>query len=178
MSARRQRPSRHQALSRSGGFTLIELLVTLGVIALILQFVMVHIAGTVPRTRLDAESKRLLSHLDFLRSEARIQGKRYVLRLDLEHPRWCMVIPAEERLTSEQTLEETLPRALDWSSLEEGVKFSGAGNPINGIVRAHYYDIVFDENGQTADVSVFLKSTEDPKLVWTVQLRGLTGHGE
>jgi type II secretion system protein H len=163
---------------RQGGFTLIELMVVVALAGLLLQFVMVNIAGTVPKARLDAESKRLLSNLDFLRSEARIQGKRYVLQIDLDHPRWRMVIPAEDRLTSEQTIEETMPRALQWSPLDEGVKFSGAGNPIEGLTRSHIYDIVFDENGQTADVSVFLKSTDDPKLVWTVQLRGLTGHGE
>jgi Tfp pilus assembly protein FimT len=153
-------------------------MVVLAIGALILQFVMVNIAGMVPRTKLDAEAKRLLANLDFLRSEARIQGKRYILEIDLDHPRWRMVIPAEERLTSEQTLEETMPRALEWTPLEEGVKFAGAGNPINTYVRHKTYEIVFDESGQTADLSVFLKLDQDPKLVWTVQLRGLTGHGE
>lgn len=161
-----------------GGFSLIELMVVLAVIALILQFVMANLGYMVPQTRLDSEAKQLLARLDFLRSEARIQGKRYTLELDLSKARWRMVIPAEERLTSQQTLEETMPRALGWSPLEEGVKFAGAGNPINGIVRNGPYLIVFDENGQTADLSVFLKLDEDPKLIWTVQMRGLSGQGE
>jgi type II secretion system protein H len=161
-----------------GGFSLIELMVTLAVVALILQFVMANLGYMVPYTKLDAEAKKLLARLDFLRSEARIQGKRYELQLDLGKHRWRMVIPAEERLTSEQTLEDTMPRALEWSTLEEGVKFAGAGNPINGIVRGTIYIIVFDENGQTADLSVFLKLDEDPKLIWTVQMRGLSGQGE
>jgi type II secretion system protein H len=174
----RPRPSQPAPHRHADGFTLIELMVVLAIGALILQFVMVNIAGMVPRTKLDAEAKRLLANLDFLRSEARIQGKRYILEIDLDHPRWRMVIPAEERLTSEQTLEETMPRALEWTPLEEGVKFAGAGNPINTYVRHKTYEIVFDESGQTADLSVFLKLDQDPKLVWTVQLRGLTGHGE
>lgn len=174
----RPRPSEPPPDRHADGFTLIELMVVLAIGALILQFVMVNIAGMVPRTKLDSEAKRLLANLDFLRSEARIQGKRYILEIDLDHPRWRMVIPAEERLTSEQTLEETMPRALEWTPLEEGVKFAGAGNPINTYVRHKTYEIVFDESGQTADLSVFLKLDSDPKLVWTVQLRGLTGHGD
>jgi type II secretion system protein H len=178
MAGGQERPMQHAAPGRQDGFTLIELMVVVAIGALILQFVMVNMGAMVPKTKLDAEAKRLLAHLDFLRSEARIQGKRYVLEIDLDHPRWRMVIPAEERLTSEQTLEETEPHALDWTQLEEDVKFSGAGNPINGYVRHGIYRIAFDENGQTADLSVFLRLDQDPKLVWSVQLRGLTGHGE
>lgn len=165
--------ARHQA-----GFSIIELMVVVAILALILQMVMLNMGAMVPKTKLDAESKKLVANIDFLRSEARVQGKRYRLQLDLGNARWRMVLPAEERLVSEQTLEETQPRALDWSPLEEGVVFGGAGTVARGIARTGTYELVFDEGGNTADQMVFLKLADDEEMVWTVQIRGLTGQTE
>lgn len=175
MTARPQPDPRPRPAGRNQGFTLVEVVVVMAMLALVLQFVLVNLDSMVPKTRLESESKILVGNLDFLRSEARIQGKRYALQLDLGNARWRMMLPAEERLTSEQTLEETLPQALDWNPLQEGVKFLGAGNPRNGIARNSLFDIPFDENGFTADQAIFLTLTDDPKMVWTVQIRGLTG---
>ncbi len=175
MIARPQPDPRPRPAGRNQGFTLVEVVVVMAMLALVLQFVLVNLDSMVPKTRLESESKILVGNLDFLRSEARIQGKRYALQLDLGNARWRMVLPAEERLTSEQTLEETLPQALDWNPLQEGVKFLGAGNPRNGIARNGMFEIPFDENGFTADQAIFLTLTDDPKMVWTVQIRGLTG---
>lgn len=160
------------------GFTIIELMVVVAILALVLQMVMLNMGAMVPKTKLDAESKKLVANIDFLRSEARVQGKRYLMQLDLGKARWRMVLPAEERLVSEQTLEETQPRALDWTALEEGVVFGGAGAVARGIARNGIYEIVFDESGNTADQMVFLKLEDDEEMVWTVQVRGLTGQTE
>jgi len=160
------------------GFTIIELMVVVAILALVLQMVMLNMGAMVPKTKLDAESKKLVANIDFLRSEARVQGKRYLMQLDLGKARWRMVLPAEERLVSEQTLEETQPRALDWTALEEGVVFGGAGAVARGIARSGIYEIVFDESGNTADQMVFLKLEDDEEMVWTVQVRGLTGQTE
>jgi type II secretion system protein H len=157
------------------GFTLLEVMLVVLILGLVLQLVFVNLGAMVPKTKLDAEAKKLVANLDFLRSEARIQGKSYVLQLDLRHARWRMVLPAEERLTSEQTLEETERHAQQWNPLEDGVEFAGAGNWTNGIVRNGVFDLAFDENGFTADQVVFLRLQEDPKMLWTVQIRGLTG---
>lgn len=168
----------HARARREAGFSIIELMVVVAILALILQMVMLNMGAMVPKTKLDAESKKLVANIDFLRSEARVQGKRYRLQLDLGNARWRMVLPAEERLVSEQTLEETQPRALDWSPLEEGVVFGGAGTVARGVARSGIYELVFDEGGNTADQMVFLKLADDEEMVWTVQIRGLTGQTE
>lgn len=176
MTPPRSQPLGSAAATAAGrGFSLVEVLVVLAIIGLVVQFVVVNMGAMVPKTKLDAEAKKLVANLDFLRSEARIQGKRYLLELDLQNPRWRMVLPAEERLTSEQTLEETQPRALDWTPLERDVAFAGAGSPRTGIARNGTYQIVFDENGFCADQAVFLKLLGEEGMVWTVQIRGLTG---
>jgi hypothetical protein len=135
----------------------------------------------VPQSKLDATAKQLVSYVDYLHSESRIQGKRYILQLDLSKNRWRYVLPAELRLSSDQTEESTMPLALDWTPLEEGVVFVGAGNATDGMVRPGSptpYEIVFDENGLTADQIVAMTLTSDPKLVWTVQIHGINGSSE
>jgi type II secretion system protein H len=170
----------------SAGFTLLELMVVIAIAALAIQIVVVNLGSMIPRTILDGECNQFLSKLDFLRSEARLQGQRYRMELDLNRHLWRYVLPAEERLTTEQTLEETMPEALSWNTMEEGVQFMGIvqsgiiqtganleqhhGVQSNGIAA-----IEFDENGFTADWNVFFTLAHDQELVWTVQLFGLTG---
>ena len=38
--------------------------------------------------------------------------------------------------------------------------------------------IVFDANGFTADQTIYLVHPTDAKMLWTIQLRGLTGQAE
>lgn len=166
---------------RQAGFTLVEMLVVITVIGLITYMVYVNLGAMVPKTRLDSAAKQLVARIDYLRSEARIQGKRYVLQLDLKQNRWRFVLPAEQRISIEQTDDDLAAFAHQWSPLDDGVRFHGAGNPIDGMVRdsSAPYEIVFDENGFTADQIVSLGLTgEDDKMIWTVQIHGLTGQCE
>jgi type II secretion system protein H len=162
------------------GFTLIEIMVVLAVIGLILQLVIVNLGAMVPRTRLDGEAKKFVANLDWVRSEARIQGKSYRLRLDLQHHRWRFVPPPEERVRSDQTDEEleVAARLQTWTELDEDVHYGGAGNAREGMVRTGTYDLAFDENGLTGDQIVVFKLGSDETHVWTVQIHGLTGRCE
>ena len=91
------------------------------------------------------------------------------------------MLPAEERLTTEQTLEETMPEALGWNRMEQGAQFQGivqAGaltlaQVDNGVVqRGGVAGIEFDENGFSADWDVFFTLEHDEEMVWTVQVSG------
>jgi type II secretion system protein H len=163
--------------SRPGaaGFTLIEVLVTLLIIGLLYAIVVPNLGAFVPKTRLDKEGRILASNIDMMRSEARIQSKRLTLQLDLKNARWRRVQPPEQQLTTDQdawTLEEHYDT---WTELEHDVVYAGAGDTNEGIVRKDIYPIVFDENGFTADQVVMFRLESDPKMIWSVQIHGLTG---
>ncbi len=159
-------------------------MVVAAIAALAIQLVVMNLGAMIPRTILDSECNKFMSRLDFLRSEARLQGKRYRIELDLTNHLWRFVLPAEERLTTEQTLEETMPEALGWNRMEQGAQFQGivqAGaltlaQVENGVVqRRGVAGIEFDENGFSADWDVFFTLEHDEEMVWTVQVSGLTG---
>ncbi|GAB4153002.1 MAG: hypothetical protein Fur0037_21830 [Planctomycetota bacterium] len=160
------------------GFTLVEMMVVVTIIGLVTYMVYMNMGAMIPKSKLDSAAKQLVAHIDYLRSEARIQGKRYVLQLDLKGGRWRYVLPPGERLATEQSEEDVAALEFDWKPLEEGVVFLGAGNPSIGILRANSpapYEIVFDPNGFTADQFVSIKLEDDDRMVWTIQIRGLTG---
>ncbi len=166
---------RHASLRTDGGFTLMELLVTMTIIALVFAMVVPNLGAFVPEAKLDGSGKQILRTLDWVRSEARIQGKRMAIDLDLEHARWRIVFPPEQRLTRDQdaaTLEE---RSEDWTPLEKGVVFAGAGDAKVGLAHRQIYRIAFDEHGFTADQVVVLKLEGDANLVWSLVLNGLSG---
>lgn len=164
--------------ARQRGFTIIELLVTLLIVGLITAMVAPNLRAFVPKARLDAAAKVLTSNVDFLRSESRIMAKRCSLELDLKKARWRRVFPPEQHLTTDQDLDTLEPQAEDWTPLEDDVEFAGAGNTIEGFTTEGIFPMTFDENGFTADVSIFLRLKSDPKMVWTVRVRGLTGQCE
>jgi prepilin-type N-terminal cleavage/methylation domain-containing protein len=162
----------------AAGFTLLEVLVTIGLIALVSTLVVNNLGAFVPKARLDASASLLVRNVDLLRSEARIQSRRYVLQLDLKNSRWRRVTPAERLLTLDDSQLSVDPEYEDWSEFERGVRLAGAGDPVDGMVRDGLYELAFDENGQTADQIVVFALAEDPKMIWTVQIRGLTGQCE
>lgn len=177
MSHTRQDPRRlsSEAPHGAAGFTLIEILVTLVIIGLITATVVPNLGAFVPKARLDAAAKILASNVDFLRSESKIQGKRYTLELDLDRGMWRRVLPPEERLTTEQDVQSLEPRQEEWSRLQEGVRIATAGNVNEGMAKGGTFALVFDHNGQTGDQSIVLQLADDPTMTWTVNIRGLTG---
>lgn len=148
---------------------------TLLVIGLIAAIVLPNLGAFVPKTRLDKEARVLTGNIDYMRSESRIQAKRCVLELDLKNERWRRVMPAEQQLTTDQDRDSLESKHEDWTELEEDVRFVGAGNVLDGLSREGIFPLVFDENGFTGDQMVVLSLASDPTMVWTVQIRGLTG---
>ena len=164
--------------ARPAGFTLMEVLVTLTVMALVFAIVVPNVSAFVPEARLEGSGKRILRELDWVRSEARIQGKRMSMEFDLERARWRIVYPPEQKLTRDQDLWTLEERPDDWVPLETDVVFEGAGDAKTG--RGHHgvYRLVFDEYGFTADQIIALKLVSDPAMVWSLAIHGLTGRVE
>src|SRR5262245_48767173 len=135
IGAREPGADRSRRRGAEAGFTLLEVVVTVGIIALISTLVVNNIGAFVPKARLDASANLLVHNVDMLRSEARIQSRRYVLQLDLKHSRWRRIMPAERRLTLDNTQVTIEPDYEDWSEFERGVRLVSAGDPNNGLVR-------------------------------------------
>lgn len=161
--------------TREGGFTLIEVLLVVALMGLIVGMVAPNLGAFVPKAKLDAAAKVLRGHIDFVRSEARIQGKRCALELDIDKGNWRYALPPEERLTTDQDVESLEPRREEWQVLQDGVQIVAVGNPNEGMAKNGVFAITFDQNGNTADQSVVLRLIADPTMVWTVNIRGLTG---
>lgn len=164
-----------QSRSSADGFTLMELLVTMTVLALVFAIVMPNLGALVPEARLTGSGKQIERQLDWVRSEARIQGKPMSVDFDLDKNRWRIVYPPEQQLTRDQdewTLEE---RPEDWQPLEKDVVFGGVGDARNGLAQRGVYRLTFDEYGFTGDQLIVLKLATDPTLVWSLSLLGLNG---
>jgi Tfp pilus assembly protein FimT len=152
-----------------------ELLVTLTVLALVFAIVVPNLGAIVPEARLEGSGKQILRQLDWVRSEARIQGKPMNVDFDIDRARWRIVYPPEHQLTRDQdawTLEE---RPDDWQPLEKDVVFSGIGDAKNGLATRGVYRLTFDEYGFTGDQQIVLKLASDATLVWSLSLMGLSG---
>ena len=128
------------------GFTLIEIMVVVLLLGLVGQLVVGNMGRWIPESSLDSQVSQLRSWIDYLRSEAKVQGKPYSLELDLENHRTRLILPEEDKLvrTDDDTVASTIPMA--WEDLEKWMKFDGhafAGRPIftKGTV-----EITFDEN--------------------------------
>ncbi|MBL9076491.1 MAG: prepilin-type N-terminal cleavage/methylation domain-containing protein [Planctomycetes bacterium] len=166
----------HRAAQR--GFTLMEVLVTLTVLALVFAIVVPNLGAIVPSARLEGSGKLILRQLDWVRSEARIQGKRMHVDFDLDRARWRIVWPPEQQLTRDQeqwTLEE---RPDDWEPLQTDVVFAGVGDAKNGLATRGVYRLTFDEYGFTGDQQIVLKLKSDETMTWSLTLAGLSGRTE
>ncbi len=164
------------------GFTLLELLVVLTILALVIQIVMVNMAAFIPSSALNGVSAKIQSELDFVRSEAKIQGKPYKLQFDLDEGLYRLCLPPEELLTSTQTATEGSSLDLQWRPIDpQGwVALRGYNSGSASTQRKGKVEIVFDENGFTADQTLYFKlaKAEDDKMVWTLHLWGLNGSSE
>ena len=164
---------------RQSGFTLIELMIVVAIMALMVQVVMVNMGAMIPSSALDSVAAKIQSQLDFLRSEAKIQGKPYALEIDLDNSRCRLVIPQEELLVSSQTAAEGSGLELRWKPLDDDgwVVISGYSAGDQATMRKGRVKIIFDDNGFTADQTLYFKlaDDDDEKMIWTVHLWGLNG---
>ena len=163
------------------GFTLLELMVAIALAALGLAIVAPNLYGLVPSARLEGSGKKIVSWLQTIRSEARIQAKRMEMEFDLDKGRYRLIWPPEERLTTDQIVyqdDEVPDASKDWIELDTDVVFAGAGNAATGLVEKGLYRVSYDEYGFTADQVVALTLQSDPDFVWSLSIRGLTGKVE
>jgi prepilin-type N-terminal cleavage/methylation domain-containing protein len=170
-----RRATNGRGIAAAPGFTLMELLVVCAIIGLIIAMVAPNLGALVPSARLRGSGSRILRELDWVRSEARIQGKRMVMEFELDKGIWRIVYPPEQRLTRDQeawTLEE---RPDQWVELEADVRFLGAGDGKSGLATRETYRLVFDEYGFTGDQVLVLGLESDPQMTWTMTIQGLSG---
>ena len=175
MAGARSASRRCAAEAASGGFTLIELLVTCAILSLIFAIVAPNLGALVPAARLDGSGAEIRRQLDWVRSEARIQGKRMVMEFDIDRSIWRLVYPPEQRLTRDDDVSELEERPEDWRRLEPDVRFVGIGDGKNGLASRGVYRLVFDEYGFTGDQVIVLALESDPDLTWTMTIQGLSG---
>ncbi|MEO6595319.1 MAG: prepilin-type N-terminal cleavage/methylation domain-containing protein [Planctomycetota bacterium] len=162
-------------MATQSGFTLMELLVTMTIIALVFAIVVPNLGAFVPEARLEGSGKRIMRTLDWVRSEARIQGKRMAMEFDLRRARWRIVYPPEQKLTRDQDVSTLEEQPEDWQALEQDVVFNGAGDAKAGLAHEGIYKLVFDEYGFTGDQVVIMKLESDPTMVWSMSIQGLSG---
>lgn len=160
---------------RSGGFTLVEVLVTCAMLGLIAALIAPNLGALLPSARLRSSGNQILRELDWVRSEARIQGKRMAMEFDLDRGLYRVVYPPEQRLTRDQDASTLEERPDQWVELETDVKFIGAGDGKTGLARRQRYRVQFDEFGFTADQVVTLGLQSDATLTWTLSIQGLSG---
>ncbi|MBL8754913.1 MAG: prepilin-type N-terminal cleavage/methylation domain-containing protein [Planctomycetes bacterium] len=160
------------------GFTLVELLVVLALLALTFALIVPNIGALVPSARLSASGKQILRELDWVRSEARIQGKRMGIEFDLERGIWRIVYPPEQQLTRDQDASALEERPDQWIELETDVVFAGAGDDKAGMTRKGVYRLQFDEYGFTGDQVLVLQLKSNPDMVWSLKISGLSGRVE
>lgn len=158
------------------GFTLIEIMVVIMILGLVLRIVMVNMGAFIPSSALDAQANKLRFTLDYLRSEAKIQGKPYTLELDLDKHMTRIILPTEDKLvtTTDDTMEANIE--MGWQPLEDWVKFEGHGIWGREIYTKNIIKVTFDENGFAADQTIFFRyDVEDNKRIWSVHVFGLNG---
>ena len=161
---------------RDAGFTLIEIVVVITMAALLFQVVTANLGSMIPSRTMDSAAAKLISTVSYLRSEARLQGKPYTIELDLDRNRYRILVPAEDSMVSLEATQEAFE--LSWQDLGKDVVFKGVQITGGANFRNGKYPLRLDENGFTADQSLFLQHEFDESLAWTIQLRGLTAQAE
>jgi type II secretion system protein H len=161
------------------GFTLIELLVVVALIALVAQLVVSNLGHMIPSTALTSQSNRFVAQLDFIRAEARLQGKVLQVELDLVNHRWRVLFPPEQTQVH-RTYEEVEMTPMGWTPLEDRVAFGGYMTAGGTLIDRGTVKIRIDENGFMPDFALFftLHGEDQKHMVWTVRMRGLTGTAE
>lgn len=157
------------------GFTMLELLVVVVLLGMVSRIVLANVGTWIPTSAMDSQANQLRAHLDYLRSEAKIQGKPYKLELDLDEHRYRLILPQEDKLAEsvEDTAASTI--SMDWQEIDENVRFEGHALAGGVVHTKGQVSIDFDEYGFSADQTLFLRYRTDEKLIWSIHLQGLAG---
>ena len=148
------------------------------IIGTVSAMVVPNLMMLVPETRIEAACKSVVSNVDFLRSEARITGKKLRLEIDIDRHQWRYVLPPEQQITLDQDVATLEEQFEEWTPIGEDVVVVSAGNRTEGLVERGIFAMYFDENGFTSDQSIVLQLESEPNMTWTVQIHGLTGRSE
>ena len=122
---RGQRPNEH-------GFTLIELLIVIAILGITFRIILPAFQSDVPIARVRAEARKLAATMNYLRTEARLQSRRYGVHLwahDGKIHGWRILMPPELKVRRESDedwgadLPDYVP--LDWRRFPKQVQFRG-----------------------------------------------------
>ena len=164
-----------QRLRNSLGFTLVELLVVLAVMGLLLRTVVSNYRADIPLVSLRATASAIASELDFLRTEARLQGGQYGMEIDIEKQAYRILLPPERRKPKED--EEALKaQKLMWSVFEKGVRLTGVNlGGKDEEMRSGKILVMFDERGRTRQKVLLFRHQDEPEILYSVIIPALTG---
>ena len=142
------------------GFTLIELMVVIAIVGLMTQMILPAFSDDIPEEQLKATANEFATKLNYLRSEARLQGAVYGFELDPKNQRFRIHMPPEIQLAEDANapIEEENPDKanLHWHQLPPGVRIAGisVGRKDEGPKKSK--EILFDARGRTPPKILYL----------------------
>lgn len=169
---------RAEGVARSAGFTFIELMVVIAVIGLMSALVVSRLDGLTDRSSLNAAARDLGNQILTLRDEAALQGREFLLEIDVEKQCWRFVdVPSPTDVPDPDDRRE-LTYEGTWNSPPDGVVFESLEFSRSDVERRGLVTIAFDADGQISPsgfVAYFRHEnmTEDEGV--SVEVTGLTG---
>lgn len=156
------------------GFTLVEIMVVVALLALASRLVLVNAGAFIPGWQMNAESRKMSSRIGFLASEARLQGRRFGLEIDLDEHAFRTLLPPDFSLAM---VDEEVPPmlALEWQRLEKPIEFGFIEIGTKGqVYRSGRVVLPFDALGTTVEAAIHLKNPNHEKVKTTLLVHGLT----
>lgn len=157
-----------------GGFTLVEIMIVIALLALATRMVVLNADAFLPGWQLNAEARKMSSRIGFLASEARLQGRRFGLEIDLDTHSFRTLLPPDFSLAM---VDEEIPPmlAMDWQRLEGEIQFGYIEIGTKGqLYRSGRVVLPFDALGTTVEAAIHLKNPTHEKIKTTLVVHGLT----
>jgi len=147
----------------------------MAIIGLLMRTVVTNYRGDIPYVAVRATATELAARLNFLRAEARLQGGRYGMEIDVEKQVFRILMPPERRKPKEDEAK-LKDRKMKWQHFEKGVKLTGInlGTKEEEKRNGKLY-ILFDERGRTQQKVLLFRHRDDPELVYSVVIPPLAG---
>jgi len=158
---------------RQAGFTLIEITAVVILIALVSSLAMTRLDGILPSTRSESAAREVLATLDFARTQAIARAQPYEVVFDFTEQRYSIKVPFDDDGVLIPN-EEDRPM-LSWHNFNKGVEILGLLDPRGEIVREGIYSLLFDAQGASRDVHIYIGNRESPDFELTLRVLSLTG---
>jgi prepilin-type N-terminal cleavage/methylation domain-containing protein len=160
------------------GFTLLEILLVVSLLAMLVQVAALNIGTLLPEWRLRSVSQRLATRMNFLASEARIQGTTYKLQFDLDRNRVRTLLPPD---LSQALAGEETPEMLksEWDYLDDPLVIEEikVGTDDRGI-ETGIITIPFRPRGTSVDAIIILADPNFEQVRKYLRLQGLNAQVE